>query len=322
MCLPASELGGFGERDAVPDTGVLGHLAELVARHGAVRVQGTGVASAADLRRAASALGCVVPALPEESSPRTRLDDGVWTSTDYPARFPIQFHNEFSYAACWPRLVLFACLRPPDEGGETLLADSRAVLARLSPSTRAEFATRGLLYERNYSARSGVGWQDAFGTGDPGAVEAHCRSRGMAWRWRGDELSTRQAAPAVETHPVSGRDVWFNHALLFHVRGLEPDWLRRSMERVPPGARASNSYFGDGEDIPAGHLDEVRDAYAGETVAGAWRAGDVLVVDNMLCAHARAPYAGPRQVVVAMVDEWHRAGGRGREVPEEPGWNR
>ena len=115
--------------------------------------------------------------------------------------------------------------------------------------------------------------------------------------------------------------MWFNHALLFDA-GPRAGLAAAVDGAAAPRRRASNSYFGDEEDIPAGHLDEVRDAYAAETVAGAWRAGDVLVVDNMLCAHARAPYAGPRQVVVAMVDEWHRAGGRGRESPEEPGWNR
>jgi alpha-ketoglutarate-dependent taurine dioxygenase len=47
-------------------------------------------------------------------------------------------------------------------------------------------------------------------------------------------------------------------------------------------------------------MDALRDAYLQEQVAFEWRAGDVLVLDNMLTAHARAPFAGPRQVRVAM----------------------
>ena len=31
-----------------------------------------------------------------------------------------------------------------------------------------------------------------------------------------------------------------------------------------------------------------------------WREGDVLMVDNMLVAHARNPYQGARKIVVAM----------------------
>jgi hypothetical protein len=36
------------------------------------------------------------------------------------------------------------------------------------------------------------------------------------------------------------------------------------------------------------------------TVRFDWRAGDVLMLDNMLVAHARDPYQGPRKIVVAM----------------------
>jgi alpha-ketoglutarate-dependent taurine dioxygenase len=33
-----------------------------------------------------------------------------------------------------------------------------------------------------------------------------------------------------------------------------------------------------------------------------WRQGDILLIDNMLTAHARNPFTGPRKVVVAMAD--------------------
>ena len=31
-----------------------------------------------------------------------------------------------------------------------------------------------------------------------------------------------------------------------------------------------------------------------------WRAGDLMVIDNMLLAHGRRPFTGPRRVLVAM----------------------
>ena len=38
----------------------------------------------------------------ERSSPRTKIDDGVYTSTDHPADQPIVLHNEQSYTLNWP----------------------------------------------------------------------------------------------------------------------------------------------------------------------------------------------------------------------------
>jgi hypothetical protein len=49
-------------------------------------------------------------------------------------------------------------------------------------------------------------------------------------------------------------------------------------------------------------MDELRSAYLKETIFFPWRRGDVLFLDNMLMAHGRAPYTGPRKVLVGMAD--------------------
>jgi alpha-ketoglutarate-dependent taurine dioxygenase len=33
-----------------------------------------------------------------------------------------------------------------------------------------------------------------------------------------------------------------------------------------------------------------------------WEAGDILLLDNMLVAHGRRAFTGPRQIVVAMAE--------------------
>jgi hypothetical protein len=44
----------------------------------------------------------------------------------------------------------------------------------------------------------------------------------------------------------------------------------------------------------------IGDLYWELAVQFPWREGDVLMLDNMLIAHARNPYAGERKIVVAM----------------------
>jgi len=53
-------------------------------------------------------------------------------------------------------------------------------------------------------------------------------------------------------------------------------------------------------------LDELRQAYHEETVSFPWQQGDILMLDNMLVAHGRAPYAGPREILVGMTEPFSR----------------
>lgn len=49
-----------------------------------------------------------------------------------------------------------------------------------------------------------------------------------------------------------------------------------------------------------------------------WQRGDVVMLDNMLAAHARDPYEGPRKIVVAMGDMFDRAQLEGQPLAVPP----
>jgi alpha-ketoglutarate-dependent taurine dioxygenase len=273
----------------------------LLTLHGALLFRGFAADSVDRFDEAVLAVLTMREFLLEESSPRSRLSATSFTSTDHPSRYPIAFHHEYSYASRWPSRIVFGCLVPAASGGETLIADSRRVLARLTSSTRSEFARRRLCYVRNYGDGIGVSWPAAFGTEDRAEVELHCRQRGIEYAWSGDVLRTRQHAPAVVNHPESGAPLWFNHALIFNVRGIEPAHIRDVLLHDPDVA-PTNSYFGDGAEIPGDVIEEIRAAYAEERVAVRWQRGDFLLLDNMLAAHARAPFTGERLIAVGMGD--------------------
>ena len=61
-----------------------------------------------------------------------------------------------------------------------------------------------------------------------------------------------------------------------------------------------NTYYGDGTPIEDSVVAEIREAYRQERLEFPWRAGDILMLDNMLVAHGRNPYSPPRRVLVAM----------------------
>jgi alpha-ketoglutarate-dependent taurine dioxygenase len=57
----------------------------------------------------------------------------------------------------------------------------------------------------------------------------------------------------------------------------------------------------------------LREAYRAETVRFEWKAGDLLMLDNMLTSHGRDPFDPPRRIVVGMADplKWENVEDRG-----------
>jgi alpha-ketoglutarate-dependent taurine dioxygenase len=236
----------------------------------------------------------------ERSSPRSQVSGNVFTSTDYPPDRTIFLHTEQSYNYTFPLRIAFCCMTEAAEGGETPVADTRRILTRLRPETRMRFERQGYLYVRNFGSGIGLSWQEAFQTEDPLEVEKHCRSSFIDFEWLSNErLRTRQRRPVVAHHP-SGADAWFNHMAFFHVSTLEHDIRRQMLENFSEEDLPNNTYYGDGSSIEPETMEEIRAAYCAESTSFPWRTGDILLLDNVLTAHGRAPFVPPRKVVVAM----------------------
>ena len=235
------------------------------------------------------------------STPRRRVHGAIFSSTEYPADQDIPMHNEMSYTTSWPRRLWFCCLQPAAAGGATPLADSAAVWRRIPEDVRRRFRERGVCYTRNYGTGLDLPWQEVFQTNDPAEVEEYCRTVGIEAVWRPNgRLRTRQVCQSEIVHPETGDSVWFNQAHLFHVSALAPSVAAALASIAAEDDLPRNATFGDDSPIPGEALDAVRRAYAAETMAFDWRAGDVLLIDNVLTAHGRTAFQGPRRVVVGM----------------------
>lgn len=282
-------------------------VGRALTEHGAILFRGYPVGSAAAFEEFARA---ITPALVDYefgSTPRSRLHGRVYTSTEYPAHQHIPLHNEQSYTTEWPLKIWFHCAQVAVEGGSTPLADSRHVLQRIPPRIRARFEMNRVMYVRNYGNGLDLPWQKVFATSDRGEVERFCRRAGIACEWKPDgELRTRQVCQAVAAHPHTGEVVWFNQAHLFHVSSLEPATRAGLLAVVAEAELPRNAYYGDGTPIEDGVLDEIREVYRQLAIEVRWRDGDVVLADNMLVAHGRTPFRGPRRVLVAMAEPYRR----------------
>jgi hypothetical protein len=249
------------------------------------------------------------------STPRSQVAGGVYTSTEYPAHRSIPLHNEQAYTTEWPMRIWFYCAQAAETGGQTPIADSREVYRRIDPALRERFARKRLMYVRNYGNGLDVAWQQVFNTEDPAQVQAYCRQRGIECEWKSDgELRTRQQCQGVAQHPRTSDWVWFNQAHLFHLSALDPDMQEVLLDTVGEEDLPRNVYYGDGSPLESSALDEVRGVLNDCEIVFPWANGDVLMLDNMLTAHSRAPYTGSRKVVVAMTEGF--GDNRPRSVPD------
>jgi alpha-ketoglutarate-dependent taurine dioxygenase len=230
------------------------------------------------------------------------VEGHIYTSTDYPPAFDIFPHNEHSYSRTFPLKLYFCCITPAAEGGETPIADTRRILARLSTPVRQKFSEKGWMYVRNFGEGFGLTWQNSFQTDDPAVVESYCKSHGIDWEWQGGRLRTRQIRPAMARHPQTDDEIWFNHATFFHISTLEPALRNGLLATFQTSDLPNNTYYGDGREIESEVLEELRNAYLAECVLFSWQHGDVLMIDNMLTAHARKAYKGERKILVGMAD--------------------
>jgi len=270
-------------------------------QYGAILFRGFDLTSQNDFEQAVNSMSVELMHYMEGATPRVQLSENIYTSTEYPSNQSIELHNELSYVTTWPGRVWFFCMTPSPEGGETPIADIRRVLKRIDPIIVEQFERKGWMLVRNFGDDMSLSWQSVFRTDDWSTVDAYCRSAEVEVEWVDSQhLRTRQVRPPLAKHPNTGELGWFNHICFWHVSALEPH-VRDSMlaffkeEDLP-----YNTYYGDGSAIDASVIEEIRNAYLQETVTFRWREKDLLMIDNMLVAHGRRPFVGPRKILVAM----------------------
>lgn len=270
-------------------------------KHGGLLMRGFGLADHVDFDRFLSAVELPRMHYMEGATPRTELKEKVYTSTEYPSDQTIALHNELNYVVTWPMKIFFFCVTAPERGGETPIADVRRVYERISARVRERFHEKGWMLVRNFGEHLSLPWQTSFRVKNRAEMEDYCRRARVQciWKENGD-LQTRQTRPAVRRHPRTGEWLWFNHVAFWHVSSLDAHVREMFLAEFSLDDLPYNTYYGDGQPIEDEVVEEIREAYRQETVAFPWQPGDLLMMDNMLVAHGRNPFGGPRKILVSM----------------------
>jgi len=197
----------------------------------------------------------------------------------------------------------FACVESAEQGGETPLVDSRAVLERIDRNVVERFRNHGVMYVRNYTRGLGLGWETVFGTSDRLAIEERCRSEAVEFEWRSaSDLRTTFVRPAIVRHPRTGDESWFNQIQHWHPSCLDVETREALFDIFEEDELPRNCFFGDGSAIDDSVVGEILRVYGELETAFRWEPGDFLAVDNVLTAHGRNPYVGSRRLLVALGD--------------------
>ena len=284
------------------------HLTEIkqqLSLSGGVLLRGFTLGSLEEFKQLMLLLGTEIMEYKYRSTPRIKVDDGIYTATEYPACQTIPQHNEMSYARSWPEKIGFLCRQPALYGGETPICDSRQVFQGINPAVVQEFIQRGVMYVRNYEKTDqqglGLSWQETFQVDYQTQVEAMCDAMQLEWTWHGERLTTRQVCQAMVKHPKTGESCWFNQAHLFHVSNLDPILRDTLLSTQSEDSLSRNAYYGDGGVIEDQTLDHIRAIYQQKTLSFPWLQDDILLLDNVLTTHGRMPFEGTRKVLVSMV---------------------
>lgn len=249
-------------------------------------------------------------------SPRIKIHEGVYTSTEAPPSVKIPLHNELSFVKNYPKRIYFYCHIAPQQDGETTIADARKVCRAVDRSVKRPLVEKGLKYTSNYHYKSQLinllnklqpshkSWIDVFETEHSGIVEQKCRENEFEFKWNQNHwLQISQIRPAVINHPLTNEEVWFNQAHLYDFNPKLLGWWRflgAKLLYCRKHMRLHEIAYGDGSKIPKDVLYHLLETLENNTVYFPWKKGDVLMLDNVLAMHGRATFTGSRRVFAAM----------------------
>ncbi len=234
------------------------------------------------------------------STPRARVSDKTFTSTEYSSKQEILLHSEMAYHDNYPRLLCFHALRCASSGGQTTVSNLDALSSDISDIVD-DIDGRGIKYVRVFRDGIDVPIMQAFQANsmDDISQEVALRNANIEYNLDGSIAITFERSGVVTDECTNGL-LWFNQLQLFHPAGL-PSEARKSMTALfAANGLPRQAYYGDGSVISDSVVLRIIRAFNRRRECLQWKEGDVLLLDNLRFAHGRLPYAGERKLYVTM----------------------
>lgn len=249
-------------------------------------------------------------------SPRNKINQGVYTSTEAPSSIKIPLHNELSFVKYYPKNIYFFCEIPPKEQGETIIADARKVFQAIDSAVKQRFISKNLRYVSCYYYKSLImdglnkiqpshkSWIQVFETESRQEVEQRCQEHDFEYQWtKNGWLQISQVRPAVINHSETGEMVWFNQAHLYDFNLKLLGFWRYIGAKIfycRKHTKLHQIFYGDHTPVSRADLYHILNILDSQTISFPWQKGDFLVLDNVLAMHGRAVFEGKRRILAAM----------------------
>jgi len=292
-------------------------IEKALLKEGAILFRGFPLKNATDFNKSIEALGFgEMLSYVGGDSPRDKVQGRVYTSTEAPPSLKIPLHHEMSFIKNFPRHIYFYCDQPPKEGGQTIIADGRKVYRTMNESIKKRFAANQLKYVSHYWGKNPLfalihkltkghkSWMEAFESTNKQEVESHCKSNEFEFKWhKRSWLEINQICASIIDHPVTKEKIWFNQAHLYDYNPRligRMNYLATKLLYARKHTKMHEIYFDDNNPIERKDLYTIMDVLDKNTVAFDWQKGDLLVLDNVLAMHGRAPFKGKRRILTAL----------------------
>lgn len=245
--------------------------------------------------------------------------DNVSRSTDLPPDVTIPLHQEMAYVATIPDYICLFCAQEATGDQKTNLVGDMARFTRELPDwVFQKYRGRTARLRRVMPPRgtnTGIFrlrrcWNDMLGTSDKAEAEQVARARHWQLRWMADDFVEvlQEPFPFFRTHFQQG-EVWCTQAFAYlpvvqsylaQKDGRADDWSRLQSALAEAPAMLDGAVLDDGTPLSDEDALFMHQRLERQTESLSLRAGEMLLLDNILFAHGRSPFHGTRTIYVSL----------------------